>query len=121
MASESLLPRLGLYLLAALLLEGCSFASIFSEEAHDIDTAPRARMQVQRERGFQNTWRGRSFRDLIAYFGTPKVMMDVPGNRPLKTTVAVYGITDRSTQCIDAFTLVQIRKDELQVADYFCR
>lgn len=121
MASEFTLPRLGLYLLAALLLEGCSFASMFPEEARELDSPPRARMQVQRERGFQNTWRGRSFRDLIAYFGTPKVMMDVPGNRPLRTTVAVYGIVDRTSQCIDAFTLVQVRKDELQVADYFCR
>jgi hypothetical protein len=118
MSSESALPRLGLFLFTALLFEGCS---LFPAEEHDGDMMPRDRLQVQREKGFQRMWRGRPFHDLIAYFGTPKIMMDVPGNRPLRTTVAVYEITDKASDCIDAFTLVQVRRDELEVADYFCR
>lgn len=113
--------RLGLCLCAALLLEGCSLSSLFSAEEQDADMQPRDRLQVQREKGFQRLWRGRPFKDLVNYFGTPKVMMDVPGNRPLRTTVAVYGIVDKASNCIDAFTLVMVRRDELEVADYFCR
>lgn len=121
MVSESTLPRLGLCLCAALLLQSCSLASLFSDEKREADMMPRDRLQMQREKGFQRAWRGRPFRDLVAYFGTPKIMMDVPGNRPLKTTVAVYGVVDRASDCIDAFTLVLVRRDELEVADYFCR
>jgi hypothetical protein len=121
MASETAPSRLGTCLCAILLLQGCTFGPLFSGEAGDAAHVPGDRLQVQREKGFQQLWRGRPFKDLIANFGTPKMMMDVPGNRPLKTIVAVYGIRDKASNCIDAFTLVLVRRDELEVADYFCR
>lgn len=121
MVSETALPRLGTCLCAVLLLQSCSLGPLFSDDASDAAYVSNDRLQVQREKGFQRLWRGRPFKDLVANFGTPKMMMDVPGNRPLKTTVAVYGIRDKVSNCIDAFTLVLVRRDELEVADYFCR
>lgn len=83
---------------------------------------PHVVLERQRERDLQVQWRGKSYRDLIETYGAPKLVMNVPGFRPLKTSVAVYGVRDRDSHCIDAFTVVKHgTTGEWIVSDYFCR
>jgi len=75
-----------------------------------------------RERELQSSWRGKTYRDLLEAFGQPRVVMTVPGYRPLRTSVAVFGVRDQASRCIDAFTVVKHgTTGEWIVADYFCR
>lgn len=77
---------------------------------------------IQREKELQSMWRGKSYLSLVSAYGQPRVFMDVPGHRALKTSVAVFGIQNESVKCIDAFTIIVLEKDgENIVADYFCR
>lgn len=70
----------------------------------------------------QTAWRGRPYNALLEAYGSPKMVMNVPGYRPLKTSVVVYGVVDKSTQCIDTFTVVaQGANGEQTISDYFCR
>jgi len=48
--------------------------------------------------------------------------LNILGYRPLKTSLAVYGVLDQSSKCVDAFTMVKLEDTgEWVVADYFCR
>lgn len=112
------LPLLALLSITVLLLDGCALFS--SDETHEPDAGlePRA----QRESRLQSTWRGRPYRALLATYGAPKMVMSLPVYRPLDTSVAVYGVIDRASDCIDAFMLVADQPNgDLTVADYFCR
>ena len=64
----------------------------------------------------------RKYDALLNAYGTPVLTMDVPGYRPLKTLVAVYGLDDQTADRVDAFTVVDdVQSNQLKVADYFCR
>jgi hypothetical protein len=111
--------RLRLPLLSAILLGGCAAAPSDDTPSTAIDTA---RSHKSRERELQTTWRGKPYTALVAAYGEPKLIMNVPGYRPLKTSVAVFGIRDDTSRCIDAFTVVKHgTTGEWTVADYFCR
>ena len=69
----------------------------------------------------QAAWRGRPYTSLLEVFGSPQLVMNVPGYRQLPTSVVVFGTLDKATKCIDAFTVVQPRNGDLTVSDYFCR
>ena len=59
---------------------------------------------------------------LLEAFGEPKLHLNILGYRPLKTSLAVYGVLDQSSKCVDAFTMVKLEDTgEWVVADYFCR
>ncbi|WP_141104304.1 hypothetical protein [Noviherbaspirillum denitrificans] len=78
--------------------------------------------RLKRESALRAAWRGRPYQSLQEAFGTPKMVMTVPGYRPIRTDVIVYGSTDKSTNCIDAFTVIRPGSDdEIMVTDYFCR
>ena len=112
--------RFRLPLLSAIMLGGCAIAppdNTLSGAAEPVRATPKTR-----ERELQTTWRGKPYTALVAAYGEPKLLMNVPGYRPLKTSVAVYGIRDDATRCIDAFTVVKHGiTGEWTVADYFCR
>lgn len=79
-------------------------------------------MQQQRERTFQSAWVGKRYDALLEAFGEPKLHLNILGYRPLKTSLAVYGVLDQSSKCVDAFTMVKLEDTgEWVVADYFCR
>lgn len=78
--------------------------------------------RLKRESMLRAAWRGRPYNSLVDAFGTPRVVMTVPGYRPIRTEVIVYGTTDKVTNCIDAFTVIRPGSDdEVTVTDYFCR
>lgn len=78
--------------------------------------------RVQREHMLQAAWRGRPYQSLVDTFGSPRMIMSVPGYRAVRTEIVVYGTRDRFTNCIDAFTIVTDRNSgAVTVADYFCR
>lgn len=106
--------------LLALSLISCASAV---ENATDVSQPNKAlTLQQQRERILQSTWVGKRYDALLEGFGEPKLHMDILGYRPLKTSLAVYGVVDPTSQCIDAFTMVQLEDTgEWVVADYFCR
>lgn len=81
----------------------------------------RGMLQVQRESSLRSSWRGKSYRALLVSFGNPTLTMDIPGRRHLPSSVAVYEVTDKASDCIDAFSLVTVADGETVVADYFCR
>lgn len=116
--------RFALYVLpflfaATLLLDGCAIAP------HEQAGGPNSEAlepRHHREQRLQTTWRGRTYQSLLQAYGTPKMIMGVPGYRPLRTSVAVYGVIDRASDCIDAFTLIADNQNgDLTVSDYFCR
>lgn len=79
-------------------------------------------LRQQRELILQSLWVGKRYDALREGFGEPKLQMNILGYRPLKTSLAVYGVLDRPSECIDAFTVVQLKDTgEWVVADYFCR
>jgi hypothetical protein len=104
-----------LLLLSAVFLEGCALTQ------PDSDYSGRSEPRAQRENMLQAAWRGRPYTSLLEVFGSPKMVMSVPGYRQLRTSVVVYGTLDKTTQCIDAFTIVQRTNGDLTVSDYFCR
>lgn len=77
---------------------------------------------AQREVKLNALWRGKSYDALLSAFGEPKVMMNILGYRPLKTSLVLYDVVDEKLSCVDTFTMV---KDESSgkwsVADYYCR
>ena len=78
--------------------------------------------QLRRESTFQSAWVGKRYDSLLEAFGEPKVHLNILGYRPLKTSLAVYGVLDHSSNCVDAFTMVKLEDTgEWVVADYFCR
>jgi hypothetical protein len=114
--------RLRLPLVSALLLGGCSSIPADYNANGDAAEMARVRRSAMRERELQNAWRGKPYVALVEAYGAPSMIMNVPGFRPLKTSVAVYGVRDDSSRCIDAFTVVKHGvTGEWTVADYFCR
>lgn len=111
--------RLFVYLASASLLNACS---LFSDSTKSAEySASRKVLQARREQNFQSNWRGKSYNALLENFGAPQMLMNVPGKRALPTAVAVYGVMDNLSQCIDAFTLVSVHEGKVIIADYFCR
>lgn len=79
-------------------------------------------LRTKREAALRAAWRGRPYQSLQDAFGTPRMVMTVPGYRPIRTDVIVYGPTDNVSNCIDAFTVIRPgSEDEVTVTDYFCR
>ncbi len=117
MIVKSRILPLGLLIAPALLLEGCATSPI---EHAPIGSALEPRQQ--REVRLQNTWRGKPYHALLEARGTPKVIMNLSGYRPLKTSIAVYDVVDKATNCIDSFTVVtQNPSGDQTISDYFCR
>lgn len=72
----------------------------------------------QRERAMKLSWNGRPYRELVQAYGAPRLVMNIPA-RPSSFSVVVFERLDSTTDCIDAFTVVQ---GTLPVVnDYFCR
>lgn len=106
-----------LILAPLLLLKGCTNMPADYRDR----PIPRTEARAQRESSLQATWRGRSYNSLVEAYGAPRLMMNVPGYRQLKTSVVVYE-ADTLSRCIDAFTVVVLRDtEEIVVSDYFCR
>lgn len=79
-------------------------------------------VRMKRESALRAAWRGRPYQSLLDAFGTPRMVMTVPGYRPVRTDVIVYGATDNISNCIDAFTVIRPgSEDDVMVSDYFCR
>jgi len=105
---------------SALLVCGCATAPETDEftQRREMDAASR----LHRESTLQSAWRGRTYQALVDAFGSPRMVMSVPGYRPVRTEIVVYGARDRATNCIDAFTVITNRSNgEVTVSDYFCR
>ncbi|HYD62797.1 MAG TPA: hypothetical protein VEC35_20760 [Noviherbaspirillum sp.] len=99
-------------------LHGCAVAPDSDTGRHWTDTASR----MKRESTLRAAWRGRPYQSLIDAFGSPRMIMTVPGYRVVRTDVVVYGATDKASNCIDAFTVIWPGgEDEVTVTDYFCR
>jgi len=115
---QRILRALTVLALTALLLDGCAIGPVTDTDTETEGPEPRA----QRESRLQSAWRGRPYQALLETYGSPQMVMGVPGYRPLRTSVIVYGIIDRASDCIDAFTVVADGgSGEWTVADYFCR
>lgn len=103
--------------LLALSLVGCASDLKLASESGKGET-----LQQTRERTFQSAWVGKRYDALLEAFGEPKLHMNILGYRPLTTSLAVYGVLDQPSNCVDAFTMVKIEDTgEWMVADYFCR
>ena len=106
--------------LLVLMLVGC--ASDNERNAKSALARNAQALQLQRENSLQSAWVGKRYDSLLEAFGEPKLHMNILGYRPLKTSLAVYGVLDASANCVDAFTMVKIEDTgEWVVADYFCR
>lgn len=104
-----------------LLLKGCALP-LENLEDRPIAYGPHDEPRMQRERMLQAAWRGRPYNSLVEAFGAPKLVMNLPVYRPQKTTLVVYGSTDKVTKCIDTFTVVVLsHTEEVVVSDYSCR
>lgn len=120
--------------LAAMLLGGCSSVSLSELQAHRPTAEPPSagekayttwHSREHREVVMQIEWSGRKYDALVAAYGPPRMLMYIPGDRP-NESVAVYGVRDPASGCIDAFTVFHGRggtafSDESTVTNYFCR
>ena len=115
--------RFGLGSGFALVIAGCAIDSNVTADAKAAPSRFAAiALQSQRENSLQSTWRGRPYEALVEIYGEPKMTMNVPGYRPLKTSLLVYGMVDQAANCFDAFTMVKHEQTgHWTVADYFCR
>lgn len=106
--------------LLVLSLIGC--ASDVKQASESGERQKAQALQQEREHTFQSAWVGKPYDALLEAFGEPKLHLNILGYRPLKTSLAVYGVLDQSSKCVDAFTMVKIEDTgEWVVADYFCR
>lgn len=113
--------RSGIHLLlaVALLLGGC--ASIRAQREEVITAYSR----TQRERLLQLEWVNQPYHRLIAAAGPPTILMRIPGDRT-DEMVAVFGVRDKVSGCIDAFVVfngymrTEINNNSM-VTKYFCR
>lgn len=111
-------PLVAMVLAPALLLEGCAFRQAEDVAGEAVQREPRA----VREHRLQTMWSGRPYNTLVETYGSPKLIMSVPGYRAVRTSVAVFGVIDKASDCIDAFTIqTHFHSGEIMVADYFCR
>jgi len=94
----------------------------FAQSAHRLTQVEQTQQRTQREAALGLLWRGQSYDTLLKSLGPPKLVLNIPGERPQPTLALVYGFIDQAIQCFDTFTLVN-RSDTGQwlVADYFCR
>lgn len=117
------LPRCAFGLALTLTLAGCGSLNGESADARAAAYHPSPQvLLLQRETTLQSAWRGQPYEALLASYGAPKLMMNILGYRPLKTSVVVYGIVDQAANCVDAFTMVKNEQTgRWSVADYFCR
>lgn len=101
-------------LVGALLLTACAGLSVKQRDS------PRAGSYSRdhRERAMKSSWSGRPYKDLVQAYGAPRLVMNIPA-RPARFSVVVYERLDTTSDCIDAFTLMN---DSTPVIDdYFCR
>lgn len=108
----------------ALVLMLCACASPMDSEETRVRASLRAtaRLQSAREAELQANWRGKAYEALLAAYGSPQFMMNAVGYRPLKTSLVVFGVVDKASNCVDTFSMVKNEQTgEWTVADYFCR
>jgi hypothetical protein len=106
--------RLPIALVGALLLGACS--GLPFEQRDGLHASSQSR--DLRERSMKSSWSGRPYQELVQAYGAPRLVMNIPA-RPPRFSVVVYERLDTTTDCIDAFTVVQ---DATPVVnDYFCR
>jgi hypothetical protein len=109
-------------LLAALC--GCAGApaepdDLLAESAALQRSHRREHAQMQREKDMKQAWVNRSYADLVAAYGQPRLTMAIPAPRPWPVSIIVYEGQDPDGDCIDAFTVVLLETS--LVYDYFCR
>ncbi|MEO5659312.1 MAG: hypothetical protein ABIQ90_05875 [Polaromonas sp.] len=51
----------------------------------------------------KQAWVGHAYQELIQAFGKPRMIMNVPADRPGKVSVVVYEAVDSAAGCVDAF------------------
>jgi len=75
-----------------------------------------------RENRLQAMWKGRPYNALLETYGAPKMVMSLPGYRAMKTSVVVFGVIDKASDCVDSFTIEShAQSGEMMVSDYYCR
>lgn len=78
--------------------------------------------RAHRENRLQSAWKGRPYKALLEAYGSPRMVMSLPSYQPIRTSVVVFGVTDKASDCIDSFTVVsQIQSEDMTVTDYYCR
>lgn len=108
-----------LFLATALLLGGCVSIRVQREEVITAYT------RTQRERLLRLEWVNQPYHSLIAAVGPPTILMRIPGDRT-DEMVAVFGVRDKVSGCIDAFVVfngymrTEINNNSM-VTKYFCR
>lgn len=116
--SASSLSLVTLVLVPSLLLDGCALP--LAEETAEKPVAVEPR--TIRENRLQAMWKGRPYNALLETYGSPKMVMSLPGYRTMKTSVVVFGVIDKSSDCVDSFTIEShSQSGEMMVSDYYCR
>lgn len=114
---------LGLAAMGLLLASGCATdrGSDLKQTADRKALAAERSAGVKREAELNAAWRGHRYEELLASFGEPVSKINMIGQRPLPTTLVMFGV-DAKTRCVDAFTMVKNDKTgQWSVEDYFCR
>jgi len=80
---------------------------------------------TSREANLQAAWIGRPYQELLSTWGTPRMILKLPGDHRPDEMVVVYGVRNRAVGCVDTFTVyngtAQAPNDQSQVINYFCR
>jgi hypothetical protein len=113
---------LPLAVLGAVAVGGCGALESSFHSSGSTQRLGRSGPQAQREATLGARWRGQPYDSLLQALGPPRLVMRIPGERPLPSLAVLYGREDETAACEDAFTLVQNEDTGAwSVADYFCR
>lgn len=109
---------MALIVLLIFLLDGCATSTSDDVIEASVSLEPRGK----REQRLQALWKGRPYNALLETYGAPKMTMSLPGYRPMTSSVVVFGVIDKASDCVDAFTIESNgQSGEMMVSDYYCR
>jgi hypothetical protein len=97
----------------ALLATGCGIDPRWADAPPPLRTS-----RAAREREINDAWQNQTVRDLIARWGPPRLLLDIPGGGNPPGFVLVYR-RDEGTGCIDTFAVMY--GAVTRVRSYQCR
>lgn len=82
-------------------------------------SAKELKMKEKRVNALNSKWSQQPFSAVVEAFGQPRMIMTMPTGSG--GTIAVFGLSDKDSQCIDAFSLQHKEGEGTVVVEYFCR
>lgn len=105
----------GAFIATAVFVAGCA-SQQQQKESNGNGSGKPSRSKVAE---LNSTWAGQPYKSLLAAYGQPSMVMEVP-YAAQKTSVVIYNVIEKdNTKCSHAFTIVYGKEPIVQ--NYFCQ